>query len=160
MSKKAIVAVGAFVLVLVCGLGAYKVFGSPQATAEMKLSVKNAQLNFANAQTSINSSDKYRACLAAPACVDFLKSLEFNNYIAAQAGVQNTVQAVFSQAKADPTVWQLDPNLDFAKIPKSVVSQVPASPALQTAATAPVAPAPAQPVAAKPVPAPIAPTKK
>lgn len=133
----AILAIG----LAVGGWAGYTRWNRPHTTADQKLGVRTVQLNFSNAQTALNSSPQYKACLDLPACKDFLQSPVLGNYIDAQTKLQNSVQAVFSAAKADPTKYELSPELEFVDIPKSVLNPPagpkpsPATPAQNGAAT-------------------------
>lgn len=154
MRKQAAVAVVLLVVGLGFGCVAYHIWGAPSTTPDQRESIRTVQLNFVNAQNALNSSPEYKACLDNPPCKAFLGSQVLANYIQAQTNVQNSVQAVFSQAKADPAVWELDPTLHFSRINKSVLnappapSQGPPSTSSNPAAT-PNAPASTPPAPAK-----------
>lgn len=148
MRKQAAVAVVLLVVGLGFGYVAYHIWGAPSTTPDQRESIRTVQLNFVNAQNALNSSPEYKACLDNPPCKAFLGSQVLANYIQAQTNVQNSVQAVFSQAKADPAVWELDPTLHFSRIKKSVLNAPPV-PAQAPAAAAPAPQPTPAPAAAK-----------
>lgn len=96
---------------------------NPHTTDNQKLNIRTVQLNLTNADKEWRSSPKFVACVTAPVCKDMLDSQELNNYINAYNNFTNTTQAIFSADKADPAKWQLDPNLDFAPKPPTVMNQ-------------------------------------